>query len=200
VYDFLPPRSCQRSLRRLTEPREATSSPIPAASAMSVCGPGIRRSRRQPSNGRAAHCARWTVAGPRHNADAAEIDHAGGERVALVCYSRGLARWFERQTLTWPAKERPAYVGLFHRLPMEWGAEKGADDDNATGRHRSTSRRSSSTRTSATPRRLPSCSAVCLGRSSSRVGWPGRGRSRLPFAESQLASWRSGTRTARSHQ
>ena len=53
-----------------------------------------------------------------------------GERVALVCYSRGLARWFERQTLTWPAKERPAYVGLFHRLPIEWGAEEGADDDS----------------------------------------------------------------------
>jgi len=53
-----------------------------------------------------------------------------GERVALVCYSRGLARWFERQAQTWPRKERPAYVGLFHRLPVEWGAETGADDDS----------------------------------------------------------------------
>lgn len=52
-----------------------------------------------------------------------------GERVALVCYSRGLARWFERQALAWPRKERPAYVGLFHQLPVEWGAEAGADDD-----------------------------------------------------------------------
>jgi superfamily I DNA/RNA helicase len=53
-----------------------------------------------------------------------------GERVALVCYSRGLARWFERQTATWQRKERPAYVGLFHRLPVDWGAEEGADDDS----------------------------------------------------------------------
>lgn len=52
-----------------------------------------------------------------------------GERVALVCYSRGLARWFERETATWPSSQRPAYVGLFHQLPILWGAEEGADDD-----------------------------------------------------------------------
>jgi hypothetical protein len=51
-----------------------------------------------------------------------------GERVALVCYSRGLARWFERSTEAWPVKERPAYVGLFHQLPVEWGARPGVDD------------------------------------------------------------------------
>ena len=51
-----------------------------------------------------------------------------GERVALVCYSRGLARWFERNTELWPRRERPAYVGLFHQLPVEWGAEPGVDD------------------------------------------------------------------------
>jgi hypothetical protein len=45
-----------------------------------------------------------------------------GKRVALVCYSRGLARWFQRMVATWPKNERPAYVGLFHRLPLEWGA------------------------------------------------------------------------------
>lgn len=53
-----------------------------------------------------------------------------GERVALVCYSRGLARWFERLTSTWPRREQPAYVGLFHQLPVEWGAAPAVDDSN----------------------------------------------------------------------
>jgi hypothetical protein len=58
-------------------------------------------------------------------------EHArDGKRVALVCYSRGLARFFEREAATWPVKERPAYVGLFHRLPVDWGAPAGADDDS----------------------------------------------------------------------
>ncbi len=52
-----------------------------------------------------------------------------GERVALLCYSRGLGRYLERVTQTWPARDRPAYVGLFHDLPLSWGAERGADDD-----------------------------------------------------------------------
>jgi superfamily I DNA/RNA helicase len=46
------------------------------------------------------------------------------ERVALLCYSRGLSRYFERITATWPANERPAYVGLFHDLPLRWGASE----------------------------------------------------------------------------
>ncbi len=52
-----------------------------------------------------------------------------GERVALLCYSRGLGRYFERITATWPRRERPAYVGLFHDLPLSWGATGGRDDD-----------------------------------------------------------------------
>lgn len=52
-----------------------------------------------------------------------------GESVALLCYSRGLGRYFERIVETWPARERPTYVGLFHDLPRTWGAEPGADDD-----------------------------------------------------------------------
>lgn len=55
---------------------------------------------------------------------------ADGERVALLCYSRGLARYFERVTSTWPKNKRPAYVGLFHQLPVQWGAEIGQDDDS----------------------------------------------------------------------
>ncbi|MDQ6873526.1 MAG: NERD domain-containing protein [Actinomycetota bacterium] len=45
------------------------------------------------------------------------------ERVALVCYSRGLARYFERMTAAWVPRERPAYVGLFHAMPLQWGAD-----------------------------------------------------------------------------
>ncbi|APF41208.1 DEAD/DEAH box helicase [Neomicrococcus aestuarii] len=41
---------------------------------------------------------------------------ADGQRVALVCYSRGLARHFELMTMQWPENERPQYVGLFHEL------------------------------------------------------------------------------------
>ena len=53
-----------------------------------------------------------------------------GERVALLCYSRGLGRYLERITAEWPVRERPAYVGLFHDLPILWGAEPGSDDDS----------------------------------------------------------------------
>src|SRR3954453_9291377 len=51
-----------------------------------------------------------------------------GQRVALVCYSRGLARFLQRATAEWPKGERPAYVGLFHSLPLAWGAGAPPDD------------------------------------------------------------------------
>lgn len=51
-----------------------------------------------------------------------------GRRVALLCYSRGLGRYLQRVTAAWPARDRPAYVGLFHDLAVEWGAPP-ADDD-----------------------------------------------------------------------
>jgi ATP:corrinoid adenosyltransferase len=53
---------------------------------------------------------------------------ADGERVALVCYSRGLARFLQRMTDQWPPRHRPAYVGLFHALPLQWGAEPPPED------------------------------------------------------------------------
>jgi hypothetical protein len=55
---------------------------------------------------------------------------AGGRRVALVCYSRGLARFLQRMTAEWPPKHRPAYVGLFHALPLQWGAEPPPADED----------------------------------------------------------------------
>jgi hypothetical protein len=52
-----------------------------------------------------------------------------GQRVALVCYSRGLARFLERTCESWSKGERPAYVGLFHALPLAWGAEEPPPND-----------------------------------------------------------------------
>lgn len=53
-----------------------------------------------------------------------------GKSVALMCYSRGLGRHLQLVTSGWPADERPDYVGLFHDLPIAWGAEPGTDDDS----------------------------------------------------------------------
>jgi Nuclease-related domain/PhoH-like protein len=58
---------------------------------------------------------------------------AAGQRVALVCYSRGLARFLQRMTAPWPPAHRPAYVGLYHALPLDWGADPPPQDpDPAT--------------------------------------------------------------------
>jgi hypothetical protein len=51
-----------------------------------------------------------------------------GKRVALVCYSRGLGRFLQRMTATWP--KPPAYVGLFHDLALQWGAEAPTGDES----------------------------------------------------------------------
>jgi hypothetical protein len=51
-----------------------------------------------------------------------------GKRVALMCYSRGLGRFLYKASRDWP--KPPAYVGLFHDLPLRWGAERGTDDDS----------------------------------------------------------------------
>lgn len=52
-----------------------------------------------------------------------------GDRVALLCYSRGLGHYFERVVSGWPNRDRPAYVGLFHDLPVAWGAPEPPADD-----------------------------------------------------------------------
>ena len=53
-----------------------------------------------------------------------------GKRVALTCYSRGLAAWLQRRVATFSRKERPAYVGTFHNLGVDWGAPTGSEDDS----------------------------------------------------------------------
>ena len=53
---------------------------------------------------------------------------AKGQRVALVCYSHGLASYLERITANWPRRQQPAYVGEFHDLGKQWGAPAGPDE------------------------------------------------------------------------
>ena len=55
-----------------------------------------------------------------------------GQRVALICYSHGLASYLHRLTASWPRKERPAYVGEFHTLGLQWGAAAGPDESLRT--------------------------------------------------------------------
>jgi hypothetical protein len=55
-----------------------------------------------------------------------------GQRVALVCYSHGLASYLERISATWPRRQRPAYVGEFHALGVLWGAPEGPDESLRT--------------------------------------------------------------------
>ncbi len=57
---------------------------------------------------------------------------AAGQRVALVCYSHGLASYLKRITATWRRRQRPGYVGEFHALGIEWGAPEGPDESERT--------------------------------------------------------------------
>ncbi|HEX6247278.1 MAG TPA: ATP-binding domain-containing protein [Nocardioidaceae bacterium] len=53
-----------------------------------------------------------------------------GKRVALLCYSRGLATFLRRRVEGLPRKARPAYIGTFHGLGLGWGVEERGDDDS----------------------------------------------------------------------
>jgi hypothetical protein len=55
---------------------------------------------------------------------------ASGRRVGLLCYSRGLSAYLRRRVQLLRRGERPAYVGTFHNLGVEWGAPPGTDDDS----------------------------------------------------------------------
>ncbi|GAB2755509.1 ATP-binding domain-containing protein [Nocardioides salsibiostraticola] len=52
------------------------------------------------------------------------------ERVALLCYSIGLAEFLKRETSSWPRKQRPAFVGTYEELGRQWGIEMGTRDDS----------------------------------------------------------------------
>lgn len=49
----------------------------------------------------------------------------GPQRVAMLCYSIGLAAYLKREVAAWPASQRPAFVGTFHEFGRQWGAPDG---------------------------------------------------------------------------
>ena len=53
-----------------------------------------------------------------------------GQRVALLCYSRGLAAHFKRVVATWDRRHRPAFVGMFAELGRTWGAPDGTRENS----------------------------------------------------------------------
>ncbi len=58
------------------------------------------------------------------------------ERVALVCYSIGLASHFKREVEAWRYNKRPAFVGTFEELANTWGVESGSRDDPRFWEHK----------------------------------------------------------------
>lgn len=59
---------------------------------------------------------------------------ADGQRVALICYSHGLASYLKRITAGWKHRQQPGYVGEFHALGIRWGAPVGPDETERTAR------------------------------------------------------------------
>ena len=115
-----------------------------------------RRRPRDGQRGRRRHADRTSVGHPRRDPPAPRVEVRGGagsgktflameqarrlaqrgQRVALVCYSHGLASYLERITATWPRRQQPAYVGEFHALGVKWGAPEGPDESIAQRRDR----------------------------------------------------------------
>ena len=52
------------------------------------------------------------------------------QRVALLCYSIGLAEHLKREVATWHHRHRPAFVGTFHDFGRQWGASDGDRQDS----------------------------------------------------------------------
>lgn len=57
------------------------------------------------------------------------------QRVALLCYSIGLAEHLKRTVAGWPRRERPAFVGTFHEFGRQWGAPDGDRQDSRFWEH-----------------------------------------------------------------
>ena len=52
------------------------------------------------------------------------------QRIALLCYSIGLAEYFKRVVGLWPRNHRPAFVGTYEELGALWGAPRGTREDS----------------------------------------------------------------------
>lgn len=53
------------------------------------------------------------------------------QRVALLCYSIGLAEFLKSQVATWDRRHRPAFVGTYHEFGQQWGAPDGDRSNSA---------------------------------------------------------------------
>lgn len=60
----------------------------------------------------------------------------GPQRVALLCYSIGLAEHFRRELAKFGRKHQPAFVGTFAALGRSWGAPDGTREDSDFWEHR----------------------------------------------------------------
>ncbi len=58
------------------------------------------------------------------------------QRVALLCYSLGLAAHLKREVAGWDRRHRPAFVGTFHEFGQQWGAPDGDRTDGDFWEHR----------------------------------------------------------------
>lgn len=77
-----------------------------------------------------------TVMAVRQARDLASGRYDKPKRVAVLCYSYGLAAHLRRCLLTGPRKKQPAFVGTFEDLATSWGIEAAGRDDSDFWEHR----------------------------------------------------------------
>lgn len=53
------------------------------------------------------------------------------QRVALLCYSIGLASYLKRVVESWPRQHRPRFVGTYEEFGRQWGAPEGDETDSS---------------------------------------------------------------------
>jgi Nuclease-related domain/UvrD-like helicase C-terminal domain len=123
IVDILRGRgAAQRDVVAIAEERDAEARRLTQEQAV-ILG-AIRLLKRVEVRGGAGCGKTWLAL-----EQARRLSQAG-ERVALLCYSRGLAAFLRRVVETWPRRQRPGYVGEFHGLGRLWGAVGGSDNDS----------------------------------------------------------------------
>lgn len=71
-----------------------------------------------------------TVMAVRQARDLASGRYDKPKRIAVLCYSYGLAAHLRKSLLTGPRKKQPAFVGTFEDLGQSWGIEAAGRDDS----------------------------------------------------------------------
>ncbi|CAI9410227.1 nuclease-related domain-containing DEAD/DEAH box helicase [Aestuariimicrobium sp. T2.26MG-19.2B] len=52
------------------------------------------------------------------------------QKVAVICYTHGLAEHLKREVASWPRRSRPAFVGRYDELAEDWGIPPHDRDDS----------------------------------------------------------------------